>query len=64
MVEQAKFAQANAEEKLKNSNETIHALTLENTHLKKTVSELKQILNTCRSSSEISINNHSVSKIF
>lgn len=60
MVEEAKYAQANAEEKLKNSNETLHALTLENAHLKKSVQELKQILNTCRSSSDTSSNQHSV----
>lgn len=68
MVEQAKHAQANAEQKLKTANQTvrslernsmiqislliqIEALVLENTQLKKSVSELKEIINNCRSSS-------------
>ncbi|CAF0756762.1 unnamed protein product [Adineta steineri] len=50
MVEQAKHAQANAEQKLKTANQTIDALVLENTQLKKSVSELKEIINNCRSS--------------
>ncbi|CAF4628624.1 unnamed protein product, partial [Rotaria magnacalcarata] len=60
MVEQAKYAQANAEQKLKNSNQTIEALTVENSQLKKTVYELKQILNSCRSSSDMSTTQNSV----
>jgi len=63
MVEQAKYAQANAEEKLKNANHTINALVLENTQLKKTVSELKQILNTRRSSCDMSRNNQNVDNV-
>jgi len=63
MVDQAKYAQANAEEKLKNANHTINALILENTQLKKTVSELKQILNTRRSSCDMSINNQSIDNV-
>ncbi|CAF2533730.1 unnamed protein product [Rotaria sp. Silwood2] len=50
MVEQAKYAQANAEQKLKTANQTIDALVVENTQLKKSVSELKEIINNCRSS--------------
>jgi Rab-3A-interacting protein len=50
MVEQAKYAQANAEQKFKTANQTIEALVLENTQLKKSVSELKEIINNCRSS--------------
>jgi Rab-3A-interacting protein len=50
MVEQAKYAQANAEQKLKVANQTIEALVLENSQLKKTVGELKEIMNSCRSS--------------
>ncbi|CAF3090610.1 unnamed protein product [Rotaria socialis] len=50
MVEQAKYAQANAEQKLKTANQTVDALVLENTQLKKSVSELKEIINNCRSS--------------
>ncbi len=42
----------------------IDALTLENKQLKKTVSELKQILNTCRSSLDVSTNNQNVNKNF
>ncbi|CAF0975820.1 unnamed protein product [Adineta ricciae] len=51
MVEQAKHAQANTEQKLRTANQTIEALVVENTQLKKTVSELKEIINNCRSSS-------------
>ncbi|UJR37718.1 hypothetical protein I4U23_030413 [Adineta vaga] len=51
MVEQAKYAQANAEQRLKTANQTVDALVVENTQLKKTVSELKEIINNCRSSS-------------
>ncbi|CAF0918870.1 unnamed protein product [Rotaria sordida] len=50
MVEQAKYAQSNAEQKLKIANQTIDALVVENTQLKKSVSELKEIINNCRSS--------------
>ncbi|CAF4046603.1 unnamed protein product [Rotaria sp. Silwood2] len=60
MVEQAKYAQANAEQKLKISNQTIDALILENSQLKKSVNELKQILNSCRSSSNMSTTNNSI----
>ncbi|CAF0902107.1 unnamed protein product [Adineta steineri] len=60
MVEQAKYAQANAEQKLQVSNQTMDALILENTHLKKSVSELKQILNSCRKSSPVSNNHNSI----
>ncbi|CAF4021144.1 unnamed protein product [Rotaria sordida] len=60
MVEQAKYTQANAEQKLKISNQTIDALSLKNSQLKKTVNELKQILNTCRSSFNMSTTNNSV----
>ncbi|CAF3198167.1 unnamed protein product [Rotaria socialis] len=63
MVEQAKYAQANAEQKLKNSNQTIEALTVENSQLKKTVHELKQILNSCRSSSDMSTTQNSIDNI-
>ncbi|CAF4286232.1 unnamed protein product, partial [Rotaria sordida] len=54
MVEQAKYTQANAEQKLKISNQTIDALSLKNSQLKKSVNELKQILNTCRSTFNMS----------
>jgi len=50
MVEQAKYAQANAEQKLKGANQTIEALVLENIQLKKTVSELREIITSCRPS--------------
>ncbi|CAF1292919.1 unnamed protein product [Rotaria sp. Silwood1] len=63
MVEQAKYAQANAEQKLKVSNQTIDALILENSQLKKSVNELKQILNSCRSSSNMSTTNNSIDNI-
>ncbi|CAF4089338.1 unnamed protein product [Rotaria sordida] len=53
MVEQAKYAQANAEQKLQIKH-------LENSQLKKTVNELKQILNTCRLSFNMSTTNNSV----
>jgi hypothetical protein len=80
MVDQAKHAQANAEEKLRVSNQTvsrekekrpasssslqIEALVLENTQLKKTVSELKQILNSCRTPSDMSANHSNVRENF
>ncbi|CAF1219527.1 unnamed protein product [Rotaria sordida] len=63
MVEEAKHAQANAEQKLKISNQTIDALSLENSQLKKTVNELKQILNTCRSSFNMSTTHSSIDNI-
>jgi hypothetical protein len=66
MVEQAKYAQANAEQKLKTANQTVNksqdlflyendflqidALVVENTQLKKNVTELKEIINNSRSS--------------
>ena len=69
MVEQAKHAQANAEQKLKTANQTvsspfhpksfinflksflqIDALVVENVQLKKNVTELKEIINSSRSS--------------
>lgn len=68
MVEQAKYAQANAEQKLRTANQTVRsletmllivdfmqveALVLENTQLKKTVGELKEIINSSRSSLSI-----------
>lgn len=64
MVDEAKQAQANAEEKLKHSNQTIDALTLENIQLKKTVNELKSILNSCRSSIDMSTENTNVRNSF
>ncbi|CAF1502990.1 unnamed protein product [Rotaria sordida] len=56
MVEQAKYAQANAEQKLQIKH-------LENSQLKKTVNELKQILNTCRLSFNMSTTNNSIDNI-
>ncbi|UJR08512.1 hypothetical protein I4U23_012777 [Adineta vaga] len=60
MVDQAKQAQVNTEQKLKVSNQTIEALVLENVQLKKSVSELKQILNSCRTSLNMSDDQHNV----
>jgi Rab-3A-interacting protein len=63
MVEQAKYAQANAEQKLKIANQTIDALVLENTQLKKTVSELKEIINNFRPSLSTNRSNPSTSTL-
>ncbi|CAF1150529.1 unnamed protein product [Adineta ricciae] len=63
MVDQAKQAQANAEQKLKVSNQTIDALVLENVQLKKSISELKQILSSCRTSMDMSPNHNHIDEV-